>query len=394
MHASTMEEELRPHAWLFCPHLGAASEPWLWRQVVGLRDFRCSVITAEHRNKEEYPTPGITIIEDPLLRPRELGPLRWVHRFRNLHTGNFFGFDRHTVKRYLRLANSQPPDVFLCHFGHISVRVAPLARRLDVPLVAHFHGMDLSSSLRNRWYRWSLHQVMGQFDAVIVVGSHQRQVIESMGFPADRTYQIPCGVPVEDFPVAPHHRLDRRTRFITVSRLVPWKGVDVSIRAFAEVRSQGVDAELRIVGDGPQRDELQQLALREAVADRVVFCGSLPQARVQEQLQGSDIFLQHSLEYEGWVEGFGVSITEASATGLPLVVSDCGGIVDQVRDGLTGFVVRQGDVSTMAERMYELAINPELRRSLGTAGRHRVAKMFSARNQIKALEAVLTEVLS
>ena len=388
-----MKEQPKPHVWVICPQLGAASEPWLWRQVVGMKRFRCSVITAEHHNTDDYPTSGITVVEDPLVRPPEIGMGRWVHRFKKLPSLNFFGLDNQTMKRYLSLANSQSPNVFLCHFGHIAVRFVPLARQLNVPLVAHFHGMDLSSSMRNRWYRWSLSRVLDQFDAIVVVGTHQRDLIESMGFPASRLHQIPCGVPIEDFPLVPPERSHPRTRFVTVSRLVPWKGVDVSLRAFAAVCSRGVEADLHIVGDGPQRPELQEIALREDVADRVVFHGSLPQERVKQQLRDSDVFLQHSLEYDGWIEGFGVSITEASASGLPVVVSDCGGITDQVSDGVTGFVVRQRDIVSMANRMHQLATDSELRRTLGVTGRCHVKEMFNAQEQIKSLEQVLMDVM-
>ena len=120
-----------------------------------------------------------------------------------------------------------------------------------------------------------------------------------------------------------------------------------------------------------------RLAMDLHLNDSVVFHGSLAPAKVHELLAASDVFLQHSLNYHTrWEEGFGVSITEASATGLPVVVTRCGGIPDQVTDGENGFLVEQNDCEAMAERMVRLARTPELRERLGRAGRKRVEQEF------------------
>lgn len=383
----------RPRAWIVCPYLGRGSEPWLWRQVVGIRRFDRTVLTAKQENKRDYPTPNVTVVEDERVPPQEQGLARWLRRANRGAHGNYFALDRRSSARLARLAEVEPPDVLLCHFGHLAVRFVPLARRLGVPIVAHFHGMDLSSSLRNRWYRWSLERTLPELAAAVVVGSHQQQLLASKGFPAERLHLIPCGVPVDDFPSPRSDRTNDPIRFITVCRLVPWKGVDISIRALAELHSRGVDAELHVLGDGPERLALENLTTQLNLTDWVVFHGPLPQGEVHKQLTQTDVFLQHSREYNGWVEGFGVSITEAAATGLPVVVSDCGGIVDQVEDGVTGFVVPQGDVLAMAERMLALALDPDLRRALGRAGRRQARERFNTADQIESLEQVLLEAI-
>jgi colanic acid/amylovoran biosynthesis glycosyltransferase len=391
---SPQPSDARPRVWVVCPHLGMASEPWLWRQVVGLRRLRTVVITAERHNPTDYPTPEITVLEDQLVRPQETGLARWGHRLRGLRQRNFFALGYRHIDSFTVLAVQEPPDVLLCHFGHIAVRFLPLARRLGIPLVAHFHGMDLSSSLRNRWYRWSLRAALPKFAAVVVVGSHQRALIESMGYPPERLHQIPCGVPVDDFSVRPGREPDGRTRFVTVCRLVRWKGVDVSIRALAKVRGREIDAELEVVGEGPEREALERLASELGIGDRVHFAGALTQQEVHTHLGEADVFLQHSREHGGWVEGFGVSITEAAATGLPVIVSDCGGIVDQVVDGSTGYVVGQGDVDAMAERMSRLAEDADLRRTLGVAGSYSARERFNTPDQIEKLERAILQTLS
>src|SRR5690606_39210585 len=116
-------------------------------------------------------------------------------------------------------------------FGQIALRILPLATMGGIPLVAHFHGLDLSSLLRNRWYRWSLLRCLSSFDAIVVVGSHQRKWLVEHGADPEKVYLIPCGVPTSDFQPLPRPA-GEQCRFIAVSRLVEGKGLEFSLRAF------------------------------------------------------------------------------------------------------------------------------------------------------------------
>ena len=91
----------------------------------------------------------------------------------------------------------------------------------------------------------------------------------------------------------------------------------------------------------------------------------------------------------GSVEGFGVSVSEASATALPVVVSDCGGLPDQVLDGETGFIVAQRDLDGLVAAMGSLVKDRDLARRLGRAGRARMGARFDTGDQVRRLEDVL-----
>jgi glycosyltransferase involved in cell wall biosynthesis len=106
------------------------------------------------------------------------------------------------------------------------------------------------------------------------------------------------------------------------------------------------------------------------------------------------VFLQHSMNgSNGWVEGFGVSIAEAASSGLPVIVTECGGIPDQVVNQETGLIVPQGDVQAMSDAMLRLARDAALRSRMGRAGRQRAVACFDARRQIERLEDVLLSVV-
>jgi len=175
---------------------------------------------------------------------------------------------------------------------------------------------------------------------------------------------------------------------------VEWKGQHIALDAFAKIADTHPNARLVIVGGGPDSDFLKRKAADLGVENRVEFPGSCSAATVRKMLGESDVFLQHSLTHRsGWGEGFGVSIAEASAMALPVIVSPCGGIVDQVIDGETGIIVPEHDREAMAAAMRKLAADPELRHRMGEAGRRRMRGHFDTKAQVRKLEDVLTRAI-
>ena len=111
--------------------------------------------------------------------------------------------------------------------------------------------------------------------------------------------------------------------------------------------------------------------------------GAQPINVVHEYLARSSVFLQHSIQTEdGWIEGWGVSIAEAAGAGIPIVATRTGGIPDHVIDGITGLLVEQKDWRGMALAMNRLARDPNLRLSMGSAGRVNIYKVGNADLQI------------
>jgi glycosyltransferase involved in cell wall biosynthesis len=265
----------------------------------------------------------------------------------------------------------------------------PVAQDLDIPLVVHFHGSDLAGGLVNRWYRWSLKCALRQFDAIVVVNSRQREWLVEQGVRPTDVHVIPCGVPTDECHLRRGGPSDGTPpRFVLVGRLVQLKGVDVTLQAFRHVVSEIPKAKLTIVGDGPERRELEALVDDLGLKDNVRFTGWLSQDEVRDVLQHSDIFVQHSLVPEGWA----VSVAEASATGLPVVVTETGGLKEQVVDGVTGLMVPVGAVHRTQEAMLRLAQDHDLRARMGTAGRERMIQEFDVKGQIAKLEKVLMTV--
>lgn len=384
-----------PTLWFAAPFFGRYSEIWLKRQAERITRLDVEAIAWGVPERPDWTMNAPTHLIDALPPARRWLPdtpespaQKWAARLLAAPGRNFYRAGRRSRHVLNALAQTRPPSVILAHYGHTGLAMLPTARRFGVPIVVHFHGLDLSSSLRNRWYRWSLMSQLDRFDRIVVVGRRQHDWLIEQGFPEDRLDVIPCGVPVAQF------RRDASparvpARFITVSRLVAQKGVDVCLDAFAQIAPEIPAATLTVVGDGPERAALEARAAQAGLGERVRFTGSLPEERVREELQQASVFLQHSLDLHGWYEGFGVSVTEAAAMEMAVIVSRCGGLTDQVIDGETGFVVAQGDAAGMAQAMRKLAADPALCERMGAAGRANAAAHFDTDGQVDKLEAVL-----
>jgi colanic acid/amylovoran biosynthesis glycosyltransferase len=119
------------------------------------------------------------------------------------------------------------------------------------------------------------------------------------------------------------------------------------------------------------------------------LCGPQPPQQVHAELKRADVFLHTAVS-----EGFCNAALEAQAMQVPLVVSDADGLAENVDDGTTGFVVPRRDPHRTAERLRQLAVDPELRTRMGRAGRERVAQRFRLEDQITAFDQLYRRVLS
>jgi glycosyltransferase involved in cell wall biosynthesis len=167
-----------------------------------------------------------------------------------------------------------------------------------------------------------------------------------------------------------------RRRVVFAGRLVPSKGVDILIRAAAEV-----NAELVICGEGRQRDELRALAQRIGVESRVCFKGWMSADELADELANASVVVLPSL----WPEPFGIVGIEALAAGRPAVASATGGIVDWLEDGVCGLCVAPGDAGALARALGELLDDPDRQRAMGAAGREVVAARFSPERHVDTL---------
>jgi glycosyltransferase involved in cell wall biosynthesis len=172
-------------------------------------------------------------------------------------------------------------------------------------------------------------------------------------------------VPVPDWEAAPLPA-GSATRFVAVGRLVRGKGFEVLMESFARVTKDLPEAELTLVGEGPQRHRLEQLAQRLGCAGHVRFAGNTPYDRMREVYAAASIVVFPSLV----PEGFGRVVVEAARVGRPVIASAVGGVPELVEPDC-GVLVPPGNVAALAEAMLALARDPKRQERLAANARRR-----------------------
>jgi glycosyltransferase involved in cell wall biosynthesis len=179
-------------------------------------------------------------------------------------------------------------------------------------------------------------------------------------------------------------------RFVSVGKLMQWKGNDISLRALSQADIPG--AEYWVIGDGPDRRRLEALASMLGIADRVRFCGSMPRHEVFSCFQNCDALLHPSLHDSG-----GTATIEAMAAGLPVICLDLGGPGAQVTAN-SGFKIPAHDPNQasreVASAMTTLARDKELRQRLSSGARDRARRDFRWSSKAERLNAIYHQVLA
>lgn len=174
-----------------------------------------------------------------------------------------------------------------------------------------------------------------------------------------------------------------------VGRLVPEKGVDVLLHAFARLRTDVPGLRLLVIGDGPERPRLCELADRLSVGEAVEFPGHLPRAEVERRM---DTAWVQAIPGR-WEEPFGNVVTEAMMRGTAVVASDLGGPADVVRPGVTGGLVRPGDPLSLAAALLPVLTDRDAAERFGGAGRALALAEHSQSAILARLEGIYGELV-
>ncbi len=300
--------------------------------------------------------------------------------------------------RWARSIARRAADADVIHCGNIrpcglSVLLARRGGQSRAPFLLYVNGGDL---LRERekitasaMKRWFMRRLFSQAAGIVANSAWTAEtawvLCGALGVDAaHRVATIDLGTdPAQFRPENNRGRLRARLGWqdfcvaITVARLVPHKGQDVALRAFAAVVREHPTLRYLMVGEGPNEPVLRLLASELGIADRVAFAGSLGDDDVAEAYATADVYLGLSRQDGVDVEGFGISFSEAAASALPVIAGDSGGVRSAVRDGETGIVVAPHDVDAVAAALRKLLADPDRRRALGRAGRRAVETHFN-----------------
>jgi glycosyltransferase involved in cell wall biosynthesis len=284
--------------------------------------------------------------------------------------------------------------------GAIARAAAVLAGDARPKVVVHtFHGHVLRGyfgPLRTAVFREVERTLARPSDALIAVSPEVRDDLVELGVaPAEKFVVVRLGIPLAERLDGDSEDMDYRQlygiprdAFVVgwVGRMTGVKDTGVVLQAVAALRERGVNAVVCLVGDGPDREPLEELAHKLGIARASYFAGYQPEVAGFYRL--FDAFFLPSVN-----EGTPVSAIEALATGTPVVANRVGGVPDVVRDGIDGFLVEPGDVEGAAERLEALARDPGLRTRLGEAGRERVRARYAVTRLVDDVDRLYRSLL-
>jgi glycosyltransferase involved in cell wall biosynthesis len=289
---------------------------------------------------------------------------------------------------------SARPALLHAHFATDGLLILPLAQALDVPLITSLRGYDVTrsdgaliGSGRLSWMRYALGKKRLQRDGTLflAVSDALRKKAITRGYPEARTRTHYNGVDLDRF--RPGEAPAEPGLILHVGRLVEKKGTKVLIEALKEI----ADAKLVIIGDGPLRGALERQA-RE-LENRVRFLGELSSDEVAQWMRRASVLAAPSVTAsDGDAEGLPNVVVEAAASGLPVVGTRHSGIPEAIEDGVTGFLVPEGDAGAVVARLAQLLGSQSLRREMGAAARRLGERKFDRQMLTERLESIYDEV--
>lgn len=253
------------------------------------------------------------------------------------------------------------PDIVHAVLFHARVVMATIARRPGACWLltqAYDHTLRMAP---HAWFKEPLDRWAGRrFDRVVAISdSVQQFLVREYGYPASKVVRISPGW--EGVPLPPSAS-DVEPTVVCVAKFRPEKGHRVLLAAFDLVRRELPRARLRLVGDGELEPELRAEVAARALEENVEFAGAVP--AIWPVLATAHVFALPSLS-----EAFGIAAAEAMAAGLPVVVSDVGGLPELVTPGVTGELFPPGDHEGLANHLVRLLRSPQLRERMGAAAR-------------------------
>ncbi len=265
-----------------------------------------------------------------------------------------------------------------------------LVRLYGLPVILHIRGGRFEEFLNGRSAigRRVVRGALVSADSVIALSPVWAERLLAFD-PRISVHVVANGVPLSERPRS--HRPTARIRIVFVGTTQRAKGVDDLIEALARLpRQTRRRIDVRIIGTDPgcRIEELQALADQRGLSARVVFTGKLDSAEVKRELRRAAIFTLPS-----YAEGLPNALLEAMACGLPAVVGSVGAVPEVIEHGVSGFLVRPGDVEQLSTLLGKLIRSPALRQKMGRAARKRVRQEFSVPKVARLLDVLYQQLL-
>lgn len=272
-------------------------------------------------------------------------------------------------------------DVVLAEFGPTGVACMKVCKSLEIPLITHFHGHDITAGLTEN--KDAYKELIKYTSFVVGVSKEMVQTLIELGAPKEKVIYTPCGPNPKFYNNIPNFT---SKCFISIGRFVDKKAPYYTILAFKEVIKEHPDAILYMIGDGPLLPTCKNLIRYFNLQNNVKLLGIKSPDEIQKLYNESIGFIQHSITAEnGDKEGTPVVVMEAGAASLPVISTYHAGIADVIIDKKTGLLCNEHDVKTMANNILWILSNKSEAKEMGKAAKKRIQQEFSLQKHLAIL---------
>ncbi len=367
----------------FLPNSGS----WIYHQIRFLESFRPIILTKRTENLDQFPiAPIYSVYGQPFLR-------RNLERALALVRTAPFRIHRDALRR-------EDAVLLHSHFADTAIRNIPLAKEAGIPHVASFYGSDIWAQAGDGHFREGFDRLSRSASLFLVEGPAMAEKVLGLGAPERIVRVLRLGIDTTAIPFLPRSPdPDGRVVVLMAGRPVEKKGHWYGLLAFERICRDFPHAVLRMIigGRTPRENEhivlMRRFIEQKGIVDRVEWSGFLSYDRYLEAIRSAHIFLQPSVMAEdGDAEGGApVTITELSASGMPVVATRHCDIPQIVLDGRSGLLAAERDVEELAALLARVCASPQDWEAMGRAGRAHVEKGFDIRKQVKELERLYEE---
>tara|TARA_A100001015_G_C15038990_1_gene738258 strand:- start:1949 stop:3073 length:1125 start_codon:yes stop_codon:yes gene_type:complete len=301
------------------------------------------------------------------------------------YPGIISGDDLKVLKHFFK--EHQVQSVF-AEFGPTGCALMKICKQMNLRLVVNFHGHDATVMPKRNLIKRAYRFLNKNADAFVCGSKHFKKVVASIGITEHKISVVPCGIEIDTFDF-PNVNKDPNL-VVAVGRFTEKKAPHLTIKAFAKVITSCPNARLEMIGGGQLFEKCQNLIQDLKIENNVILHGVQSHEFVKNKLALASVFVQHSIvASSGDTESQGISLLEAMAASIPLVVTDHNGFKETVIDGETGYLVKERDIDSMAKKIVFLLKNDSLRNKMGVSGKQRINEYYDSKKLARKLKLIL-----